>query len=943
MIRNIVDAGMAALSIFGAQSQANRLMRMDFPQADGPANAVMLVNKVRMREELSRDFRIEAEVLSDDAGIPLKSMMGRMVTISLVRENGSLRYMNGYVGTFRFVRTDGGFAYYQMLLSPWLAFARLRQDNVSFHHRSTVELTETTFAHYRQRDWKARLRPGYDDKKLTCANQHNETDYNHLHRRWEDAGLYYHYEHRADGHTLILSDNSTLAEPIDDAHVADGADQMQFRAQAGSEEADGIDDWQAVRELGSGKLTLASFNYKSPHPQRVQGSSLNAQGDVDGYELYENTGAYGYPNLRDGETLAQRRMEEHDQRTQYFEAGGNDRAAQPGRTFKLSGHFSAQVKAPAPGEDRKPGIAARDYLIVSVEHVASNNYPAGPDGKSEYSNTFVCLRRDIQWRPGRHHNSVPCRHPGVQTAIVVGPPGEDIYTDALARVKLQFHWDRLGTFDQASSPWIRVMLPMAGQYFGQMCLPRVGQEVLVQFLDGNMDHPIVVGVVYNRDNMPPWHLPAQRSLAGLRSRELNSGGDGGSNHLVLDDTKGALQAQLKSDHEHSQLSLGSITPIETSDGRMDARGDGWELATNAWGVARANRGMLLTTEARPNGASHIKDMGETLLRLKAAHARQEALAKLAEQSGAQDGEDQAKAVAAIKAQNDCIHGGAGAKGSFPQLAAPHLVLASPAGIETTTRGSTHLASDQHTAITTGQDLSIASGASLFASVRQAFRLFVQQAGMRLVAAAGDIDVRALKDSINLLAKLNITHTANRITISAKEEVVINGGGSYARFSAGGIEQGSNGTFVAHAVSHSLLGPKNLQIAQVQPPQAQLKGAGTFHLNSHPAAGGALNAGLPYKLYKDGALTEQGVFDDDGNMTFQHELEKQSTYELELPNGNRYAVAPNPHDEKQEMSAGIGYHGYTNSGGAANEGYATLEQSRVLSNPALDDGEDLSEA
>ena len=282
MIRNIVDAGMAALSIFGAQSQANRLMRMDFPQADGPANAVMLVNKVRMREELSRDFRIEAEVLSDDAGIPLKSMMGRMVTISLVRENGSLRYMNGYVGSFRFVRTDGGFAYYQMLLSPWLAFARLRQDNVSFHHRSTVELTETTFAHYRQRDWKARLRPGYDDKKLTCANQHNETDYNHLHRRWEDAGLYYHYEHRADGHTLILSDNSTLAEPIDDAHVADAADQMQFRAQAGSEEADGIDDWQAVRELGSGKLTLASFNYKSPHPQRVQGSSLNAQGDVDG-------------------------------------------------------------------------------------------------------------------------------------------------------------------------------------------------------------------------------------------------------------------------------------------------------------------------------------------------------------------------------------------------------------------------------------------------------------------------------------------------------------------------------------------------------------------------------------------------------------------------------------------------------------------------------------
>ena len=942
MIKGIVEAGIAALSVFGADSQTKRLIRMDFPHEDGPANTVMLVNKIHMREELSRDFRIEAEVLSDDAGIALKSMMGRMVTISLVRENGTLRYMNGYVGIFRFVRTDGGFAYYQMVLTPWLALSKLRKDNVSFHNHSVIELTEATFAHYRQHDWKTRLGLDYDDKKLTCANQHNETDYNHLHRRWENAGLYYSYEHRADGHTLILSDNSTQAEPIDAAHFSAASDAMRFRAQAGSEEADGIHDWQAVRELGSGKLTLASFNYKSPRPQLAEGNSLNEQGDVDNYELYENSGSYGYPNVRDGELLAQRRMEERDQRTQYFEASGNDRAAQPGRTFKLDGHFSADVKPPAPGADLKPSIAARDYLILSVEHIASNNYPAGSDGKSAYTNTLVCIRRDIRWRPGRQYNSEPCANPGVQTAIVVGPPGEDIYTDELSRIKLQFHWDRLGKFDQSSSPWIRVMMPMAGQYFGQMCLPRIGQEVVVQFLDGNIDHPIVVGIVYNRDHMPPWNLPAQRALAGLRSRELASGNDGGSNHLILDDTNGSLQAQLKSDHAHSQLSLGSITRIETSEGRMDARGEGWELATNAWGVARANKGMLITTEARPNGNAPIKDMGETQQRLNTAHAQHELLAKLAQQSGAQEGEDQARTVAAIKAQNDSIKGGASAKGNFPQLAAPHLVLASPAGIETTTRGSTHFSSDQHTAISTGQDLAIANGGSLFASVRQALRLFAHKAGMRLVAAAGDIDVRALTDSVNVLAKLNITHTANRITISAKEEVVINGGGSYAKFSTGGIEQGTNGNFVAHAAKHSLPGPKNMQIAQVQPPQAELEGVGTFHLNSHPAAGGAMNAGLPYKLYKDDALAEQGVFDQNGNMTFKHELEKQSKYELELPNGNRYAIAPNPHDELQEMSASIGYHGYTNPGGAANDAYATLEQSRVLSNPALEDSDPSAE-
>jgi len=346
--------------------------------------------------------------------------------------------------------------------------------------------------------------------------------------------------------------------------------------------------------------------------------------------------------------------------------------------------------------------------------------------------------------------------------------------------------------------------------------------------------------------------------------------------------------------------------------------------------------MLVTTEARPNGTSHIKDMGETQQRLNAAHLQHDALAKLAHQSGAQDGEDQAKAVAAVKAQNDSIKGGTGGKGSFPQLAAPHLVLASPAGIETTTQGSTHLASEQHTALTTGQDLAIANGGSLFASVRQAFRIFVHKAGMRMVAAAGDIDLRALSDSVNVLAKLNITQTANRITISAKEEVVINGGGSYAKFGGGGIEMGTSGNFVAHAAKHSLPGPKNMEIANVQPTQDKLDGAGTFHLNSHPAAGGRINAGLPYKLYKDDALTEQGVLDDEGNMTFKHELDKQSKYHIELPNGSKYAIAPNPHEELHEMCAGIGYHGYNNTAGAIGEPQAPLERERVLANPSVCD-------
>lgn len=262
----LLKAGLSALSVFGRGAQQDRLIRMNFPHEDGPANAALLVNAVRMHEELSRDFCIEAEILSDDAAIPLKSMMGRMVTIMLVREDGTMRYMNGYVGTFAFVRADGGFAYYRMVLQPWLAFSRLRKDNVSFHHRSVLELTEETFAHFRQHDWTTRMSLDYEDKKLTCANQHNETDYNHLHRRWEDAGLYYWYEHRADGHTLILADNSMQAQPIDATRLDGTESAIHFRGNAGSGEADGLREWQAIRKLGSGTITLSSLITKVRAP-----------------------------------------------------------------------------------------------------------------------------------------------------------------------------------------------------------------------------------------------------------------------------------------------------------------------------------------------------------------------------------------------------------------------------------------------------------------------------------------------------------------------------------------------------------------------------------------------------------------------------------------------------------------------------------------------------
>ena len=868
----------ALLSAFSGASQHKRLMRLEFPFKDGPP-AILLPNKLVFHESVSRSFRGVLEALSDDPRIPLKIMMEKMVTISLVREDGSLRYFNGYITEFRFLRSDGGFAFYQLVIEPWLAFARLRQACMSFHNKTVRAITEQTLKHYRQAEWDMHVTG--DDPPLSVANQYNETDYNHLHRRWEALGLHYWYEHAFDRHKLILSDNSLLARPIDeDAYV------ISFHDQGGSHEDDGIHAWTAIRRLGSGQTTLTSFDYKNPRAQHAEALSMNRQGDVPPYEIHEDLGAYGFRMYSDGGQLAARRMDEADGHTQYFEAAGNERCVLPGRTFKLGGHFSAERRS-RKYDGTRDNIAERFYLILSAEHEVSNNYQTGPGAPSHYKNQFTCMRADIRWRPGLHYNSAPALYTGLHTAIVVGPAGEEIHTDGYGRVKLQFHWDRLGQYDERSSPWIRVMSPAAGDEFGQIRLPRVGEEVAVVYPNGNIDHPLILGALYNQRHMPPWSLPQQRALAGLRSRELGGGARG--NHLVLDDTKEQLQAQLKSDHQCSQLSLGHITRIESTSGRKDARGEGWELRTDGHGVARAAQGLLVTTEVRPGACGSIKDMDETVKRFDAAHKLHDDQATAALQGLAQESGQQHEVADALKAQNDALRG-AGER--FPELSQPHLVLASPAGIETTAAQSTHIASAEHTALTAGRSLSIATGDSLFASIKQTFRLFVHKAGMKLIAASGKITVQAHDDDIALIANkvLSLISQSDWVDIKGKKGVRLHGPGAMVE-----ITDRMQVFAPKPALFHGnleTLSPQNRphpaaehKITITEPKTPDDPKQLLFALQTHPGNGRPF-ANVPYTLYKNGSQVDEGITDDLGRIAIEHASGTQG-YMVELANGDRF--------------------------------------------------------
>lgn len=534
---SIQEAVQSLHALINDQRQARRILKLSFPQNDGPAATLLVANKLDAHEALSRDFRYTVEILSDRSDIALKDVLGKMMSIELARTDGGQRWFNGYVFDFRFVRNDAGFTYYLAELRPWLAFLRYRKDNYLFHGKTVEEQTTLIFGDYAQADW--RVSDLGDDPVMTDACQFDESDHNYLHRRWEALGWHYWYEHRQDGHTLVLSGDSTACDPIDGSGC-----EIAWQGDNGVRKV-GMLNFAPVRQIASTQFAASSFDFKQPRPQQAELPTLNEQGLpptlTSALEVYEYAGAYRFANEEAGDDFVRLRMQEIEAAAKHFEGAGDDDRVQPGRMFRLTGHRDFSLL--------EQGDEDAEFLITEVHHRASNNYAAGASTPSEYSHQLRCLRKKIPWNPGRGLSSTDPKIYGLQTALVVGPAGEEIHTDEYGRVRVQFHWDREGAFDEKSSAWVRVASTWAGSNFGFVAIPRIGQEVLVQFLDGNPDRPLITGRVYNQDNMPPWDLPANKTQTGLLSRSSQGGGYENANALRFEDKKGQEEVWLHAERD----------------------------------------------------------------------------------------------------------------------------------------------------------------------------------------------------------------------------------------------------------------------------------------------------------------------------------------------------------------------------------------------------------
>jgi type VI secretion system secreted protein VgrG len=502
-------------SLFTAQNR--RLFKLTMALKGGQE---LLLESFAGSEGLSTDFGFQLDLISEDAGVKLKSAIGQAATIEIELATGGCRYINGHVLSFSNNGSDGGMSRYSAYVGSWLSMIAQRFDSQIYQDQTVEQVIRKVLGRYEGLA-KYEFRVNRTLKPHSYITQYRESDSHFVMRLLEQEGLFFYFEHTADSHTLVIMDDSTVLTPLPEQP------QVRFHTASVTENSDSITHWSSAREFQAGKISVQTFDYRQPGNRiPVTMNSLNEQGDVPAYEIFDYMGQYTHGTPEDGELLVRNRIEALELKGKTFVGSSNCRAMRPGHTFELTQHYEHDAGS---ADDRQ-------FLVMSIEHRGSNNYTTS--SQAGYGNKFYCVRKKIKFRP--QMDLLKPAISGPQTAIIVGPPGEEIFTDEMGRVKVQFHWDRYGQFDDKSSCWVRVAQSGASGGFGSIQIPRVGDEVVVVFLDGNPDRPLIMGSLYNSQNTPPWSLPANKTQSGFLTRSMK--GDGGTaNFFRFEDKAGAEQ------------------------------------------------------------------------------------------------------------------------------------------------------------------------------------------------------------------------------------------------------------------------------------------------------------------------------------------------------------------------------------------------------------------
>jgi len=800
---------------------------------------------------LNQGLKAELICLSTDATIPLKQFIGSQAAIDTVTDQGQLSRVTGIITQASQGLSDGSLSLYKLTLEDPTALWHKRRNSRVFMNKSVCEVVQVIFKEWQQRSPLfassltldlSGLRTDYDVRPFIM--QHNQTDAEFLTFLMRSEGVSWVVDEAQlivptskspiQAQKLRLIDDNSHYQALERRtiryHRSDATEQYDSMTTLRAERslqptAVHIQRWQAdalEQEDGAGSV-------QSKH-QHSEGDDVASLGLEDAWHFSpawmqdlkgeDGVTSSGHAQI---EKLNQQIGQYHDLQAKQFVANSTVRDAHVGYWFELAGHPEIDQHQ---GDDKQ-------FLITAKQFYSQNNLPKdlsqqiqdlinqsqwqqqniGPEQRQ--ANQLTLQRRNIkivpEYNPLTHK---PTAHP--MRARVVGPEGEQIHVDEWGRIKVRFLFTRTedhshdggaGTNDDdTDSAWVDVLTPWAGEGFGARFLPRVGEMVVIDFFDGNLDRPFVLGRIHEAQRSPTQFdqigkLPETKKLSGIRSHEYKGEG---FNQLRFDDSTGQISAQLQSSHAASQLNLGQLSHPKNK-AESEDRGEGFELRTDLWGAVRAGEGLLLSTHKQDHAQAEHLDAQSARQQLEANQNNAQALSEVAKNQQTDELAFAAQIEIKIAKFNKAL-----------------LLLSSPEGIGLSSHEDIHISADRQINQIAGESIHLSTQKNLIAHAQNRISLFASQTGIKQVAAKGKFEVHAQTDGIDLFSKqgIQIISTEDRIEIISAKEIVITGKDSQLKLNGSGIVATTGGKFEVKAGQHVFQGGENIVVPKLSLPTAK---------------------------------------------------------------------------------------------------------------------------
>jgi type VI secretion system secreted protein VgrG len=909
------------MNLFGdGLSQHARLITLASAQDSGLPES-LVAERFSGREGVNELFCFDIDALSVSTDLELSLFIGEELSISLLQPDGSRRAWHGLCTAAFWLGADGGVARYRLRLEPALSMLALRRDSYIFQDKNVRDIVTELLLDYPQLRFDVDVTSALPVRPI--CTQYRESDLAFFTRLLASEGLSWRFEHaQGDGnpdgqarHRLVIFDGRARAP------ATPGGDAIRFHGVRAAEQDDSIDVFSARRQVAANGVSISSWDpAQLMAPSAEQQSHLDA-GEVPVLAIYDGSGERIASDGDASDRHSQLMLQALELDNKRFEGAGSVRRLAAGHAIRLTQH------------ERYPE-GDNAFVVLWVSHEARNNLRAAGiagtarDGGDNdiYRNTFACVRDAVAIVPGQTAAPQPCTAPGPQTALVVGLPDAVATTTRDHQVKIQFPWQRgrspnpggmahnsdsegSAPGDDTSGAWVRVAEALAGPNWGTQFTPRIGTEVLVDFIEGDIDRPVIVAQLYTGSDPPPFAAGVDSGvehagvLSGIHTHSFDRAG---YNQWQLDDTPGQLRTRLATSSAMTQLNLGYLVDQPPGSAQRGShRGSGFELRTDAWAVLRGGEGVLLSTRARSGQGSGVAstqmDAAEAVSLFKGARSLNDVMSGAASQQQALFSKDAAKAQVGFIEQIDPQASGkhAGAVGGQPALKATAgmrepdagqpvekfgssiVLLDSAASINWATPASTVIHAGQQLHWTTQSDVHMTAAHTLSSVAGQAAGFFTHTGGIQAIAGNGPVSLQAHTDQLEILADgaVTVISVNDSIEIKAKEKIVLQAGQAAVTLEGGDITFACPGKFSVKGGQHLFDGgaSKGAELPHLPEGANEVK---NFIALNYRGVDGEPMAGAGYKIkFADGVVIS-GKLDQEGNARHENVPDKPIRAEYE---------------------------------------------------------------